>query len=127
MSTRTFDLRIRRVYDPPQPDDGARVLIDRLWPRGLAREAAHLDAWLKTLAPSTELRRQFGHAPERFAEFSVRYRAELDALSDADPGLRTVGEFLAGGRVTLLFAARDRDVNHARVLQDWLEHRLARD
>ncbi len=126
MDTRQIDLRIRRAYDPPEADDGTRILIDRLWPRGLRKEGAQIDHWLKELAPSTELRVWFGHAPERFAEFSTRYVAELDALSDQTPDLLILRDALRSGRVTLLFAAHDPHINHARVLDDWLRRHLQR-
>lgn len=120
MASRHLDLRIRRAYDPPAADDGVRILIDRLWPRGLRKQEAQIDHWLKGLAPSTALRVWFGHAPERFAEFSTRYLAELDALPHDAPDLLTLRDALRAGRVTLLFAAHDPHINHARVLDDWL-------
>ncbi len=120
MSAPRLDLQIRRAYDPPSSDDGARILIDRLWPRGLRKDGARIDHWLKDLAPSPALRVWFGHEPERFAEFSNRYTAELDALAGDSAALQTLGEALRAGRVTLLFAAHDPQINHARVLEDWL-------
>lgn len=119
-----FELRCRRVYDGPEAGDGARVLVDRLWPRGLRREAAALDAWEKGVAPSTELRRWFGHDPSRFEEFSARYRAELDASEAAAEFSERCRALLARGPVTLLYAARDERCNHALVLADWLRERL---
>jgi uncharacterized protein YeaO (DUF488 family) len=111
------DIRIKRIYDPPDRKDGARVLVDRLWPRGVRKEAAALTLWLKDIAPSDELRRWFGHDPARFAEFSRRYRAELAANSDAVDRLR---DLLKAGPVTLLYAARDTEHNEARVLAEYL-------
>lgn len=119
-----FELRCRRVYDGPEAGDGARVLVDRLWPRGLRREAAALDAWEKGVAPSTELRRWFGHDPSRFEEFSARYRAELDASEAAAEFSERCRALLARGPVTLLYAARDERCNHALVLAGWLRERL---
>lgn len=119
-----FELRCRRVYDGPEAGDGARVLVDRLWPRGLRREAAALDAWKKGVAPSTELRRWFGHDPSRFEEFSARYRAELDASEAAAEFSERCRALLARGPVTLLYAARDERCNHALVLAGWLRERL---
>lgn len=119
-----FELRCRRVYDGPEAGDGARVLVDRLWPRGLRREAAALDAWEKGVAPSTELRRWFGHDPSRFEEFSARYRAELDASEAAAEFSERSRALLARGPVTLLYAARDERCNHALVLAGWLRERL---
>lgn len=111
-------LQLKRVYDPPEPGDGFRVLVDRLWPRGLSRERAELDLWLKEIAPSPRLRTWWNHDPARFDEFADRYRAEL-AGGPALEELR--GVLAAHATVTLLYAARDRDVNHAAVLRDVLE------
>lgn len=112
-----MDVRLKRVYERPSPDDGYRVLVDRLWPRGLARERAQVDEWLRELGPSDELRRWFGHRPERFAEFRRRYVAELGAHEEE---LRTLRRRAREGRVTLLYAARDREHNDAVVLADVL-------
>ena len=98
-------IRLKRVYDPPSPDDGVRILVDRLWPRGLKREAAAIDLWLKTAAPSDALRRWFGHVPERWAEFRERYRAELQANPGATAPVRDLAA--RGKALTLLFAAKD--------------------
>ena len=110
-------IRVRRIYEPPLPDDGARVLVDRLWPRGVRKAAAALDLWLKEVAPSAPLRRWFGHDPARWAEFATRYRAELAANAGALEPLR---ERARAGSLTLLHAARDRVHNHAVVLADCL-------
>jgi len=112
-------IRVRRPYEPPAGDDGLRVLVDRLWPRGLARTDAHVDEWLKEVAPSTELRRWFGHDPERFAEFGRRYRAEL-AGAPARDALRRLRDLAAAGPVTLLTATRDLDHSHTRILLEKL-------
>jgi uncharacterized protein YeaO (DUF488 family) len=109
--------RIKRVYEPPEASDGLRVLVDRLWPRGLGKDAVHLDGWEKEVAPSPELRKWFGHSPERFAEFSRRYGAELAGKGEALARLRALA---AKGPVTLLYAAHDEEHNHARVLAEWL-------
>lgn len=109
--------RIKRVYEPAAADDGTRVLVDRLWPRGLKRDEAKIDLWLKEIAPSTELRRWFGHAPDRWDEFRRRYAEELLAQPHALAQLREVGEH---GPVTLLFAARDEQRNNAVVLRELL-------
>jgi uncharacterized protein YeaO (DUF488 family) len=106
---------IKRIYAPPAPADGYRVLVDRLWPRGVSKEAAELDLWLKDVAPSTELRTWFNHEAPRFVEFTAKYRAELDH-NDAVEQLRA----LEPRAVTLLYGARDPEVNHARVLLDYL-------
>lgn len=111
-------LHIKRAYDPPAAEDGLRVLVDRLWPRGLKRDGAAIDHWLKEVAPSPELRRWFGHDPARWSAFRQRYEAELAA----NPGnLVTLRDLLRGsGRLTLLYAARDTQHNHAVVLRDVL-------
>ncbi len=113
----TAMIRIKRIYDPPAPDDGRRILIDRLWPRGLTKEAARLDDWLKEVAPSDELRHWFGHDPARWEEFRERYRAELSGQGELLDRLRAAGE---AGTVTLLFAAADTEHNNAVVLQEML-------
>ena len=112
------DIRVKRIYDPPDRKDGARVLVDRLWPRGVRKERAELTLWLKDIAPSDELRRWFGHDPARFAEFSRRYRVELAANSEAVDRLR---DLMKDGPVTLLYAARDTEHNEARVLAEHLK------
>lgn len=111
--------RVRRIYDPPEEGDGLRVLVDRLWPRGVTRDRAAIDLWLKEVAPSPELRRWFGHDPEKWDEFSRRYRVELEGRSAELGQLR---EVLQTGPVTLLYGARDTAHNHALVLADYLRH-----
>lgn len=108
-----------RVYDSSPDDEGARVLVDRLWPRGLSKEAAHLDAWLREVAPTNELRRWYGHDPERYEEFRDRYLAELgdDAHREAADRLRELAD---QGPVTLLTATRDPAISHTAVLAEWL-------
>ncbi len=105
-------IKTRRVYDPPVPEDGVRVLVDRLWPRGLAKENARVDWWAKELAPSDKLRRWFGHAPPRYREFVERYREELEQ-NGAATRLR---ELARERTVTLVYAARDERHNNARAL-----------
>ncbi len=111
-------LRIKRIYDAPDDEDGLRVLIDRLWPRGLSKDAAHVDLWLKDVAPSTELRKWFAHDPDKWAEFRQRYVAELRDQSEALSQLRAQ---MRKGRVTLLFGAKDEAHNNAVVLKALLE------
>lgn len=113
-------LRVRRVYEPPDPADGYRVLVDRLWPRGLTKEAAHLDAWLRDLAPSDELRRWFAHDPARWPAFRERYRAELLA-SPHRAQLDELAHRARHGPVTLLYAARDAAHNNVVVLAEVLD------
>ena len=110
-------MRVKRVYEPPDPGDGLRILVDRLWPRGLSKERAAVDLWLKEVAPSTALRRWFGHDPARWAEFARRYRAELKRQPEL------VGELKAkvqSTSATLLFAARDVRHNQAVILERML-------
>ena len=113
--------QIKRIYEPAEDADGARVLIDRLWPRGIRKQDAHLASWMKDVAPSPALRVWFGHQPERFAEFSQRYKEELKG----NPGLAELRRLGKAGPVTLLYAARDPEVNHALVLQAVLRKRGA--
>jgi len=108
---------VKRVYDDPAPSDGYRVLVDRLWPRGVTKERAALDLWAKEAAPSTELRRWFHAHPDQFAEFARRYRAELDANPAAGQLRELAREYPT---VTLLYSVRDPANNHARVLADHL-------
>ena len=110
-------VQIKRIYEARDAADGYRALVDRLWPRGISKARAALDAWLVELAPSTGLRQWFGHEPGRFAEFARRYRAELRAQRRALDALRARA---ARERVTLLYAARDPRSNHAAVLRDVL-------
>lgn len=110
-------VRLRRAYGAPAPDDGTRVLVDRLWPRGLSKANAAIDEWMKEVAPSAELRQWFGHDPQRWHEFQRRYRAELRHHPDELDRLRTL---VRHGRVTLLYAARDEEHNDAVVLRDVL-------
>ncbi len=105
-------VRTKRIYDPPAPDDGLRVLVDRLWPRGVSKAEARLDLWQKDVAPSTELRKWFDHRPDRWAEFERRYRLELQ---DA-PAMRDLVALAEKGPMTLLYGARDREHNEAVVL-----------
>jgi uncharacterized protein YeaO (DUF488 family) len=112
-------VQVRRVYDPPSGDDGQRVLVDRIWPRGLRKERARLDEWCKAVAPSTELRKWYDHLPERYPEFARRYRAELDDPERA-AALRRLRELAAQGRLTLLTATGRPEISQAAVLADVL-------
>ncbi len=116
-----MSLRVRRAYDPPAPDDGCRVLVDRLWPRGLKREAAGIDHWLRELAPSNELRKWFAHDPARWDEFRQRYADELRSPTAAAALAELRGLIAAHSVVTLLYAARDTTCNNAEALRLWLE------
>ncbi|MFI1265076.1 MULTISPECIES: DUF488 domain-containing protein [Streptomyces] len=116
-------LRVRRVYEAPEPADGARVLIDRLWPRGLSKADARLTEWCKDVAPSNELRRWYGHQGERFEEFAERYRAEL-AQEAAREALERLRGLAAEGPLTLLTATKDVSSSHATVLTEMLQEGL---
>lgn len=108
---------IKRIYDDPSDDDGCRVLVDRLWPRGVSKERAQLELWLRDVAPSAPLRQEFGHMQERFADFRAAYEAELET----NPAVQTLYALAAErGKVTLLFGAKDPETNHARVLKEFL-------
>ncbi len=111
-------LRIKRIYEPPAAQDGTRILVDRLWPRGVSREEAHVHAWLKEIAPSAELRRWFGHDPDKWDAFRRRYLEELENNPAAVEELkRQIGQSTA----TLLYGARDTEHNNALVLRDFID------
>ena len=110
-------ITIKRVYEPAADGDGRRILVDRLWPRGLSKNKAAVDLWLKEIAPSTQLRKWFGHDPEKWDEFQRRYRAELDSNEDA---VQTLKQAIGKGPATLLYGAHDERHNQAVVLRDWL-------
>lgn len=112
-----MDIRVKRVYEAPSPEDGMRVLVDRLWPRGLSKEKAAVNLWLKELAPSTELRKWFGHAPEKWEAFQQRYREELRGQPEA---LQHLSGLLASGTVTLLFGAKEERFNDAVALKAFI-------
>jgi uncharacterized protein YeaO (DUF488 family) len=116
-------LRIKRVYDPPAEEDGTRVLVDRVWPRGITKEHAAADVWLKEIAPSTALRKRFGHDPKKWPAFQADYRAELDANEE---NVRRLAELAAEGTVTLVYSARDTTHNQAAVLLDYMNEKLGR-
>ncbi len=111
-------IKLKRAYEPPEKKDGFRVLTDRVWPRGLKREALALDLWLKEIAPSTQLRKWFGHDPAKWPDFCERYQAELKEKKEAVDLLK---EKRAGGTLTLLFSARDTEHNNAVALKEYLE------
>ncbi|WP_030906766.1 DUF488 domain-containing protein [Streptosporangium amethystogenes] len=115
-------VRVRRVYEEPEASDGARVLVDRIWPRGLSKEKAHLDEWCKAVAPSTELRTWYGHDPARFEEFGRRYRAELEDPERAT-ALEHLRELAKKRPLTLLTASRQADISEAVILADLLRSR----
>lgn len=110
-------MNLKRVYEKPEMEDGVRILVDRLWPRGLTKEKACIDLWLKDIAPSTELRKWFGHDPSKWEEFKELYHRELEANVEQVSLLK---DQLKKGTVTLLYAAKDVEHNEAVVLQEWL-------
>lgn len=117
-------LQVKRVYEPPSERDGVRILVDRLWPRGLTKTAAAVDLWLKDLAPSVTLRRWFTHNPSLWAEFVQRYAEELDSLTAKSAAVAALVAAVRRGRVTLLFGARDPQHNNATALRSYLTQRV---
>ena len=111
-------IHLKRVYEAPCAEDGRRVLVERLWPRGLTKQAAAVDLWLKDVSPSPELRKWYGHEPAKWEEFCKRYRAELDANPD---GVAQLREVCAAGVVTFVFAAKDEQRNSAVVLKSYVD------
>jgi uncharacterized protein YeaO (DUF488 family) len=110
-------IKLKRAYEPPAAEDGTRILIDRLWPRGVAKTEAAIDEWMKEIAPSTELRKWFGHDPDRWQEFRRRYQSEIRERSEQYARLRALAQH---GPITLVFAAKDEEHNDAVVLRDLL-------
>lgn len=113
------NLKIKRIYDEPSKIDGIRILVDRLWPRGVSKEKAHLDFWFKDIAPSPDLRKWFNHEPNKFKEFSKCYKAELDCVQEK---INEVLELLKKNDVTLIYAAKSETINHAIVLKDYINN-----
>ncbi len=110
-------IHLKRAYEEPAPADGRRILVERLWPRGVTREAAHLDAWVKDVAPSPELRKWYAHDPAKWPEFQRRYRAELE---DNPTGVEELRQAMGKGPVTFVFAAKDPERNSATLLRAYL-------
>lgn len=113
-----MNIRIKRIYENPEPEDGYRMLVDRLWSRGLTKEEACIDEWNKTIAPSTELRKWFHHQPQLFAEFASQYKAELKNQTAELERIRTIAKQQT---LTLLYAAKNPEMSHTRVLKEVLE------
>ena len=111
-------IRLKRVYEPPAPADGVRILVERLWPRGMTKEAALIDQWMKEVSPSPALRQWYAHDPEKWPEFERRYRAEL---ATNRPALAALEKLCAAGAVTFVFAAKDEKRNSAAVLKAFIE------
>ncbi len=116
-------LKIKRVYEKPAAEDGFRVLVDRLWPRGMKKEEAKVDLWLREIGPGNELRKWFGHEPSKCTEFKRRYFKELDVKGDL---LRQIEDSLKEGAVTLLYAAKHEECNNATVIRDYIETKRKR-
>jgi uncharacterized protein YeaO (DUF488 family) len=116
------EIQIRRVYEPAAPEDGARLLVDRMWPRGVRKEGLRLTGWLKEIAPSAPLRQWFDHDPARWTEFQRRY---ADELEEHPKGWQPILQAARAGKVTLLFAAHDTEHNNAVALKAFLERKLA--
>lgn len=116
-----MDIRIKRVYEPIDPQDGTRILVDRVWPRGMTKATVQADLWLKEFAPSTALRKWYRHDRSKWETFKRRYSLELDEISDA---IEKCFDNLAKGRVTLLFSARDTECNQAIALKEYLHSRF---
>jgi uncharacterized protein YeaO (DUF488 family) len=112
-----MNIQLKRIYEPYSKEDGYRILVDRLWPRGFTKEKAALDLWLKEIAPSTELRKWFGHDPEKWKEFQKKYRIELKQNKEAVDRLR---DYITRGKVTLLYGAKDEEHNEAQVIKDFI-------
>jgi uncharacterized protein YeaO (DUF488 family) len=113
-------IKLKRAYEKPAKDDGERILVERLWPRGLTKLEAKIDLWLKEIAPSTELRRWFGHDPDKWDEFRLRYQKELKQKDDL---IKLLKRKAKAGTITLIYAARDEEHNGALVLQRFLQNR----
>lgn len=113
-------IHLKRVYEPAAKEDGHRFLVERLWPRGIKKDALHFDAWLKDVAPSTELRQWFAHDPRKWQEFQRRYFAELDSKPEA---VQPIRKAMLAGAVTLLFSSHDLEHNNAVALKEYLSHK----
>ena len=121
MTAQKLSVALKRAYDEPAASDGTRVLVERLWPRGLSKERAHIDLWLKEVAPSTELRKWYNHDVQKFQEFRRRYEAELQSEA-AQLALSKLREIAKQGQLTLIFAARDTEHSSAAILRELLLH-----
>jgi len=116
-----MNIKLKRVYETPAPDDGYRILVDRIWPRGISKQKACVSLWLKTIAPSTELRKWFGHAPERWQSFRLKYREELKARGEDLELIRDTEK--TAKAITLVYSAKDTEHNQAVVIREFLENK----
>jgi uncharacterized protein YeaO (DUF488 family) len=112
-----MNIQLKRIYEAGSKEDGYRILVDRLWPRGFTKEKAALDLWLKEIAPSNELRKWFGHDPDKWKEFQKKYRQELKQNKEA---VDILNDYIQKGKVTLLYAAKDEEHNEAQVIKDFI-------
>jgi len=112
------EIKIKRVYEQPQAQDGTRIIVDRLWPRGLSKEKAKIDFWMKDAAPSNELRKWYGHEPAKWEEFKKRYFAELDGQADEVTRLASISK---KGRTTFLYSSKEEKINNAQALKLYME------
>lgn len=119
-----MQLKLKRVYEQPESDDGQRILVDRLWPRGVKKEAAQLDYWLKEVAPSHDLRKWFHQGKGTFEEFRHRYLEEMDSRLETQEALHTLQTLIKESPVTLLYGAKDTANNHALVIKEWLDRQV---
>lgn len=115
---------IKRAYNPPEDSDGYRILVDRLWPRGISKEHLHADEWIKYITPTTEIRKAFGHREENFDTFKAAYLAELNSNPQKDEFIELAKDHLKDGNLTLLYAAASETINHAIILKDWLTSQI---
>jgi uncharacterized protein YeaO (DUF488 family) len=120
----SYLLRIKRIYEEPSLEDGYRILVDKLWPRGISKERARLDYWAKDITPSSELRKYFCHDASKFIEFSRRYTLELESNEASVEFINLLKDKLIEGNITLIYASKDPYINHATVLKTWLEQKL---
>lgn len=120
----SYLLRIKRIYEEPSLEDGYRILVDKLWPRGISKERARLDYWAKDITPSSELRKYFFHDASKFVEFSRRYTLELESNEASVEFINLLKDKLIEGNITLIYASKDPYINHATVLKTWLEQKL---
>lgn len=119
-----YNIKVKRVYEDSSEDDGYRILIDRLWPRGISKEKINIQKWAKEITPSTELRKTFNHNPDTMEEFKERYYFELETNEHTVEFANLIKDKLQEGNVTLLYAAKNEEYNHAIVLKKWIEEKL---